>query len=96
MRGLRDAGIDLGDADLIVGSSAGAVVGGQLAAGRPEELYERQLGDEVTGPAVRLGPLTLPHRTGAVLTSRTPEACGRAGRVQAGAHAERIAALLTG
>ncbi|MER7621134.1 patatin-like phospholipase family protein [Streptomyces sp. NPDC126503] len=88
IRGLGDAGIDLCGADLIVGSSAGAVVGVQLAAGTagPEELYERQVGDEATEPAVRLGASAFLRYAWAVLTSRTPEAYGRAlGRLALGA-----------
>src|SRR6185437_2240482 len=42
--GLRDAGVDVTDADRIVGTSAGAAVAAQVLSGVPlEELYERQL-----------------------------------------------------
>jgi NTE family protein len=42
--GLRERGIDLAGADLIVGTSAGAIVGTQLATGvDPEERYAAQL-----------------------------------------------------
>lgn len=38
--GLAEAGINLGDADLIVGTSAGSAVGAQLAMGRtPQQMY---------------------------------------------------------
>src|SRR5262249_18852839 len=59
LRGLLDAGLDLTGADLIVGTSAGSVVGTQIATGCAlEELYQRQ----VTGAAPHerppdLGPL---------------------------------------
>ena len=44
LRGLRQAGIDLTAADLIVGTSAGSVVGAQVATGASlEELYLRQV-----------------------------------------------------
>ncbi|MFF2901325.1 hypothetical protein [Streptomyces sp. NPDC057966] len=45
--GLAKAGADLGAADLIIGSSAGAVVGAQPASGPLglPELYERELAD---------------------------------------------------
>ncbi|MEU7073275.1 patatin-like phospholipase family protein [Streptomyces narbonensis] len=79
LRGLADAGTDLAGADLVVGSSAGAVVGAQLAAGAPglDELYERQLSGAASEPAARLGlPLVLRYAV-AVLTARTPEAYGR-------------------
>jgi predicted acylesterase/phospholipase RssA len=37
IKALRDEGIDLGDSDLIVGTSAGARVGAQLASGNLED-----------------------------------------------------------
>ena len=44
LSGLRERGVDLTDADLIVGTSAGSVVGAQLATGvDPEERYAAQL-----------------------------------------------------
>ena len=42
--GLRDGGIDVTGADLVVGTSAGSVVGAQITSGHPlEEFYTRQL-----------------------------------------------------
>lgn len=42
--GLHDGGIDVTSADLVVGTSAGSVVGAQVTSGFPlEELYARQL-----------------------------------------------------
>jgi NTE family protein len=42
--GLDEAGVDLTDADLVVGTSAGSVVASQVTTGVPlPELYERQL-----------------------------------------------------
>jgi NTE family protein len=42
--GLAEAGVDLGTADLVVGTSAGSVVGSQLTSGiAVEDLYARQL-----------------------------------------------------
>jgi len=53
LAGLAEHGVDLSGADLVVGTSAGALVGAQLTSGVPvEELYESQLtgyGDEVAG-----------------------------------------------
>lgn len=44
LKGLRDAGINLVDANLIVGTSAGSVVGTQLALGMPiETMFADQL-----------------------------------------------------
>jgi NTE family protein len=44
LKGLLDAGVDLTGADLVVGTSAGSVVGSQVAAGVSlDELYHRQL-----------------------------------------------------
>ena len=43
--GLADGGADVLDADLFVGTSAGATVGAQVTSGVPlPELYSRQLG----------------------------------------------------
>ncbi|HKA49564.1 MAG TPA: patatin-like phospholipase family protein [Candidatus Dormibacteraeota bacterium] len=61
LKGLRDAGADLTGADLIVGTSAGSVVGAQIATGVPlDELYGRQLQavDTATERAPDIGPLT--------------------------------------
>ncbi|MFF2778458.1 patatin-like phospholipase family protein [Streptomyces sp. NPDC058052] len=78
LHGLAEAGVDLSGADLVVGSSAGAVVGALLTSGTtPAELYERQLDGADTEPAVRFGAGTLLRYTLAVLSSRTPEAYGR-------------------
>ncbi|MFI6867518.1 patatin-like phospholipase family protein [Nocardia sp. NPDC050406] len=44
LAGLADAGVDVSDADLMVGTSAGANVAAQWASGlSPEELYRRQI-----------------------------------------------------
>lgn len=55
--GLARAGVDLTSAGLVVGTSAGSVVGAQLTSGllSPRELYERQLGDPAGERAARLG-----------------------------------------
>ena len=42
--GLTEAGVDLGAADLLVGTSAGSVVAAQVACGVPlEEMFARQV-----------------------------------------------------
>jgi NTE family protein len=52
LKGLRDAGLDLTGADLVVGTSAGSVVGAQVTTGVPlDELYRRQV--EPSGPLER-------------------------------------------
>lgn len=55
--GLADAGLDLRTADLVVGTSAGSVVGAQLRGGLDvEELFARQLAPPVeTGPPASMG-----------------------------------------
>jgi NTE family protein len=46
LKGLRDLGVDLTDADTVVGTSAGSVVGAQVAGGIPlEAMYDAQLAD---------------------------------------------------
>lgn len=58
LKGLRDAGIDLTRADLIVGTSAGAVVGASLASGEDiDQLYARQLTAPPAAPARDLNAL---------------------------------------
>ncbi|MFF0398944.1 patatin-like phospholipase family protein [Streptomyces sp. NPDC005248] len=77
--GLAEAGVDLSTADLIIGSSAGAVVGAQLASGLLglPELYARQLADPRGETGGRLGTATLMRYARAVLTAGTPEAYGQ-------------------
>ncbi|GAA3075381.1 patatin-like phospholipase family protein [Streptomyces goshikiensis] len=55
--GLARAGADLSRADLVVGTSAGSLVGAQLTSGllTPEELYESQLGDGSGEAVARFG-----------------------------------------
>jgi NTE family protein len=60
LKGLADAGVDLSRADLVVGTSAGSVVGAQLTAGRPlEELYATQLAPPDKDIGAQLSRLTL-------------------------------------
>ncbi|WP_330303022.1 MULTISPECIES: patatin-like phospholipase family protein [unclassified Streptomyces] len=77
--GLFEAGVDLSDADVVIGTSAGSSVGAQLASGRLTllELYQRQLLPQSAEPAGRLGPGAYVRYAWATLTSRTPEAYGR-------------------
>jgi len=77
LKGLRDAGLDLTDADLIVGTSAGSVVGAQIATGVSlDELYARQVQpvDATVERAPDIGPLI--EFVGAA-GSQSPEAIAR-------------------
>jgi len=54
LAGLAEAGVDLSEADLIVGTSAGSAVGAQLALGRrPQQMYAALAAD---ANAARPGP----------------------------------------
>jgi NTE family protein len=56
LAGLAAAGVPIDRADLIVGTSAGSVVGAQLCSGLPlEELYERQLRPATNEIAAKFG-----------------------------------------
>jgi NTE family protein len=63
MLGLARAGVDLTDADVVIGTSAGSVVGSQITSGIPlEELYAEQLAPadaELGGRFGRLAALRL-------------------------------------
>src|SRR5579884_4010436 len=68
LAGLRDAGIDVTDAELIVGTSAGANVGAMVASGTDlDTLFARQL-----------APVDLSHERAADLSA---SAMGEAGRI---------------
>lgn len=56
LAGLADGGLDLSDADVVIGTSAGSVVGAQLTSGVPiENLYADQLRDATGEIAAKLG-----------------------------------------
>src|SRR5262245_14810470 len=56
LAGLAEHGLDLATADLVIGTSAGALVAAQLTSGVPvEELYETQLTGYGTETAGRFG-----------------------------------------
>jgi NTE family protein len=79
LAGLAEAGLDLGaDADLVVGTSAGSVVGAQLASGLigARELYERQLLHVPGETGDRLGAAVLARYAWGVLRSRDAETFG--------------------
>ncbi|MFD9337608.1 patatin-like phospholipase family protein [Streptomyces sp. NPDC060028] len=94
--GLARAGVDLTTADLVVGTSAGSVVGAQLASGllTAQELYERQLGDPAGEVAAKLGAGLFARYAVAMLRSRDATAYRRrvgayALAADTGAEAER-------
>ncbi|MGW7461487.1 patatin-like phospholipase family protein [Streptomyces sp. NPDC054797] len=71
--GLAREGIDLTTADLVVGTSAGSVVGAQLTSGllSVQELYERQLGDARGEPVARIGAGVIARYALAMARSRS-------------------------
>ncbi|MFE7776964.1 patatin-like phospholipase family protein [Streptomyces sp. NPDC057445] len=84
LHGLAQAGADPTGADLIVGTSAGSVVGAQLTSEllNLHELYERQLADPDGEVPAGMGAAVLARYLWGVLRSRDPEAYGaRMGRL---------------
>lgn len=77
--GLLELGVDLTDADVVVGTSAGSVVGAQLRSGTPlPELYAFQIGTPKPAPTPSFGLPVLFGFASAVLLSRgDPERVGR-------------------
>jgi NTE family protein len=71
LAGLADAGVDLTGADLVVGTSAGSVVGAQVTSGAdPEALFGRQLEPPAAERAARMTRATLARFAWAMLRSR--------------------------
>ncbi len=71
LAGLAEAGIDLSGADLVVGTSAGSVVGAELTSGTElEAMYERQLAPATGEKAARLNRATFAQFGWAMLRSR--------------------------
>jgi len=98
--GLRDRGVDLTGAELIVGTSAGAVVGAQIATGvDPEERYAAQLVPPDGQVAAALGTgAMLRLALAAMAGGRAPQLVrariGRfALRARTGPESERIAVI---
>jgi NTE family protein len=72
--GLAEAGVDLSTADLVVGTSAGAVVGSQVAGGVPvEEMYARQLAGYGSEIPAQMGVAALARYAWAMIRSRDPQ-----------------------
>jgi NTE family protein len=71
LAGLADAGADLSGADLVVGTSAGSVVGALVTSGEGlEEMYARQLEPATSEKAARLNRATVAQFGWAMLRSR--------------------------
>jgi NTE family protein len=78
LAGLAEAGVDLGSADLVIGTSAGSVVGAQLRSGVDlESLYARQLEPAGQERAARLGRGTLARYGVAMLLARRDDTAFR-------------------
>jgi NTE family protein len=98
LAGLAERGVDLTDADLVVGTSAGSVVGAEVATGVDiEERYAKQLHPPNGDVAAALGPVAMLRFGMALLWPRaTPEQVrARVGRLALRARtmpeAERLA-----
>lgn len=87
LAGLADAGIDITEADLIVGSSAGSLVGTQLRQGRTlASMVENQrnpTNDGISGPPLNTDLSGLIEIMGAIrgAKERTPELFQKVGRL---------------
>jgi NTE family protein len=83
LAGLADEGLVLADADLVLGTSAGAVVGAQVTSSvPPRELYDRQLAGYGREISARLRRRTIATMGWAVVRSREPRtARARIGRL---------------
>nr|WP_155998560.1 patatin-like phospholipase family protein [Streptomonospora sp. PA3] len=92
LAGLHEAGIDLGGADTVIGTSAGSVVGAQISSGAPiEDLYERQLRPPEAERAARVHAGVLARWAWAFVRERDPRrARARIGRM---AHARSGSSL---
>jgi NTE family protein len=71
--GLAEAGVDLTGADLVIGTSAGSVVGAQILGGRPlAELYQAQLAGHGAERPARMGAGVLARLGWAMVRHRDP------------------------
>jgi NTE family protein len=97
--GLADAGVDLSKPDLVVGTSAGAVVGSVLASGADlTKRYDDQLSSVNSEIAARLGARVMLQYGWAMVRSRDPKRFrARIGRMAVaaatGSEAERRAVI---
>ncbi|WP_040337162.1 patatin-like phospholipase family protein [Candidatus Blastococcus massiliensis] len=71
LAGLADAGVDLTGADLVVGTSAGSVVGAQVTSGAElEAMFQRQLEPPAQEKVARMSRSNLARYAWAMLVSR--------------------------
>ncbi len=71
--GLAELGIDLAAADVVIGTSAGSVVGADIASGQElEALYRAQLAPPAPEPAARMGWGVIGRLLWVMSTSRDP------------------------
>ncbi|MFC9238184.1 patatin-like phospholipase family protein [Streptomyces decoyicus] len=84
LAGLAEAGLDLADADVVIGTSAGSIVGAHLTSRHIglDEMYERQLAVPENRSAARMGPAALARFAAIALRSRDTISFGvRMGRL---------------
>jgi NTE family protein len=88
LKGLADAGVDLSQADLVIGTSAGSVVGAQITTGRSlEELYATQLEPADKEIGAELSRLTMLRLVPPMLLPGSPERkLARVGKMSMRAH----------
>jgi NTE family protein len=73
LAGLAEHGVDLASADLIVGTSAGSVVGADVAAGEDlDAMYEGQLAPPEGHPSARMGLVNTARFVGIMMGTRDP------------------------
>lgn len=77
--GLQDLGVDLTDADAVVGTSAGSVVGAQITTGNSLiDLYDYQVSQPLQAPLASISPVVLLGFARSMLRARGDlEAFGR-------------------
>ena len=76
--GLAEGGVDLADADLVIGTSAGSVVGAQLAGGAdPRERFTGQLAGPGSEISARVAPFTMARLGWALLRTRSADEARR-------------------
>lgn len=69
--GLQEAGVDLTQADLVVGTSAGSVVGAQVTTGNAlSDLFAHQLRPPTPGPVANISPRVLAGFAWSMLRAR--------------------------